>query len=68
MDEWVFTGEAAQMLGVSAATVRRWADDGTLLAGRNRGNKRGRRKISVKSIEKQRRALYPEDIDEPGDG
>jgi excisionase family DNA binding protein len=63
MDEWVFTGEASRILRVSESTVRRWADEGTLIAGRSRGN-RGRRKISMKSIKKQMRSLYPGGADD----
>jgi excisionase family DNA binding protein len=42
MDEWLSTREAADILRVSEATVRRWSDDGSL-PGRRVGKRRQRR-------------------------
>ena len=41
---------AAETLGVSAATVRRWADQGTLPSGRTPGNQRRFKMGDVKAL------------------
>lgn len=47
VDEWMRTGEAAEALGVSVDTVRRWAGSGRLTARRSPG---GQREIEARSL------------------
>jgi molybdopterin-binding protein len=45
--EWVRIGQAAEMLGVSVDTVRRWADAGRLPSKRSEG---GQRTVAVADV------------------
>jgi helix-turn-helix protein len=64
-EEWLTTGEAAEILGTSVSTVRRLADDGTLVSRRQRmwsqresdsmGRKlKGHRRVSAGSVARLR--------------
>jgi excisionase family DNA binding protein len=48
-DAWISMGEAASALGVSASTLRRWADDGRVAAQRTAG---GHRRFSVAGLKR----------------
>lgn len=51
-DTWVGLKEAAEHLGVSVSTVRRWADTGHLISERTRG---GHRRLLVADVSRQAR-------------
>jgi molybdopterin-binding protein len=54
-DEPLRLGEAAEILGVSPETVRRWADDGRLTAERSAGGQRLVRRADVARLLTERR-------------
>ncbi|HET6438715.1 MAG TPA: helix-turn-helix domain-containing protein [Anaeromyxobacter sp.] len=51
--DWISTAQVAELLGVSAATVKRWAEAGSLPSERTRG---GHRRFRRESVEQFRRA------------
>jgi excisionase family DNA binding protein len=46
----ITTGTAAELLGVSPQTVRRWADSGDLPSVRTPGNQRRFRRAAVEAL------------------
>ena len=55
IDERIRLGEAAEMLGVSPDTVRRWSDEGRLPAERSAGGQRLVRRSDVARVLSERR-------------
>jgi molybdopterin-binding protein len=55
MDDRIRLGEAAEILGVSPETVRRWADEGRLPAERSAGGQRLVRRDDVARVLAERR-------------
>lgn len=55
IDDRIRLGEAAEMLGVSPETVRRWADEGRLSAERSAGGQRLVRREDVARVLAERR-------------
>jgi molybdopterin-binding protein len=54
-DDRIRLGEAAEILGVSPETVRRWADEGRLVAERSAGGQRLVRRADVARVLSERR-------------
>ena len=53
MNKYLRVGEAAEMLGVSASTLRRWEREGTLVPERTRGNQRLYNRIHLRRYQKK---------------
>jgi len=49
-DDLITVGEAADLLGVSSKTVRRWADAGHLTVVRTPGNQRRLRRSETRAL------------------
>jgi molybdopterin-binding protein len=55
VDEYIRLGDAAEILGVSADTIRRWSDAGRLPATRSTGGQRLVSRIDVARVLSERR-------------
>ena len=53
-------GQAAELLGVSVDTIRRWAAEGTLTATRTRGGQRQVSAAAVRRLRDERRKELPQ--------
>jgi len=51
-DDFLAPGEAARLLGVDTSTLRRWADDGKIIARITEGGHRRFRRADVESLAK----------------